>query len=60
MKLADWLSTKKIKRREFAAAVGIGAPYLTELCQGIKWPGRDVAERIMRETKGKVTPTDFI
>lgn len=59
MKLSDWLRENGIKRKDFAALIGVGAPYMTELCAGGKWPGHDVAKRIEEETKGAVTPSDF-
>jgi hypothetical protein len=60
MLLRDWLRRERVKRIDFAKRVRISPSYLTDLCSGVAWPGRDVAERVMRETGGEVTPLDFL
>jgi 3,4-dihydroxy 2-butanone 4-phosphate synthase/GTP cyclohydrolase II len=60
MLLRDWLHRGRVKRIDFAGRVEISPSYLTDLCNGMAWPGRDVAERIFRETNGEVTPLDFL
>lgn len=60
MKLADYLSERGIRRNEFAEIVGVSQSYITMLCQGQVWPGRDVVERITNSTNGEVTANDFV
>lgn len=60
MKLSQWLDEQGIHRIRFAMLAGISQPYVTELCQGSKWPSRDVAVKIMKATAGAVTPNDFL
>jgi 3,4-dihydroxy 2-butanone 4-phosphate synthase/GTP cyclohydrolase II len=60
MQLAEWLSLNGIKRKDFAEMVGVSPAHITQLCDGKSWPGRDVAERISRETGGQVTANDFL
>jgi transcriptional regulator with XRE-family HTH domain len=60
MKLADYLSAKNIKRTDFAGMVGVSQSYITQICQGQIWPGRDIALRIMEATDGQVGPNDFL
>jgi 3,4-dihydroxy 2-butanone 4-phosphate synthase/GTP cyclohydrolase II len=60
MLLRDWLRRERVKRIDFAKRVGISPSYLTDLCSGVAWPGRDVADRVMQETGGEVTPVDFL
>ena len=59
MLLRDWLHRERLKRIDFAARIGISPSYLTDLCNGVAWPGREVAENILRETDGEVSPVDF-
>ena len=60
MKLADYLEKHDISRTDFAAKIGKQPSYITMVCQGQFWPGRDVMERIVEITGGKVTPNDFL
>src|SRR3954464_13454785 len=61
MKLADWLSRKRISRVEFARRIGLTPGAITQLCNSDQaWMSRDTAELIARETRGAVTPNDFI
>jgi 3,4-dihydroxy 2-butanone 4-phosphate synthase/GTP cyclohydrolase II len=67
MKLADWLKlpnpdgTPK-RRSKFAHDIGVTPTMITAYCDEQKpmWPGRDKMEAIVRETKGAVTPNDFL
>jgi transcriptional regulator with XRE-family HTH domain len=60
MKLADWLRETGSTQTEFARRIGVTQGYVTQLCSGMAWPGRAVAEAIQRETGGKVTANDFL
>ncbi len=60
-KLASWLETSGIKRKDFAERIGVAPSYVTLLCSGAPgWPGRDVATRIRDATGGEVTADDFL
>jgi len=60
MKLAAYLKSAGIKRRDFARSVGVSNGRITQLCEEAGWPSREVAERIARETGGLVTADDFL
>jgi len=60
MKLSEYLSQRRITRRDFAAKIGVSNGRITQLCDGSGWPSRDVAERIAVETGGDVTADDFL
>lgn len=65
MKLAEWLKlpnpdgTRK-RRSKFAADIDVTPTMITAYCNDQTWPGREKMEAIVRETKGAVTPNDFI
>lgn len=59
MKLADWLAREGLTQTDFAAKLDKGASYVSQLCRGVLWPGRDVVAEIARLTKGAVTANDF-
>src|SRR5579863_7963695 len=61
MKLADWLTRHRVKRVDFARAIGVSPGAVTLFCRGERaWVSRDTAERILAETRGAVTPNDFL
>src|SRR3954467_5311410 len=61
MRLADWLTRKRISRVEFARRIGLTPGAITQLCNSDQaWMSRDTAELICRATRGAVTPNDFI
>ncbi|WP_174219258.1 3,4-dihydroxy-2-butanone-4-phosphate synthase [Microvirga sp. 17 mud 1-3] len=61
MKLADWLSRKRVSRVEFARRIGVTPAAVTQLCNNDHaWMSRDTAALIARETRGAVTPNDFL
>lgn len=60
MKLADYLTQKKIRRLAFAKLIGVSPTIVTHWCDGKAWPSADTAERIYRATAGAVTPNDFL
>jgi transcriptional regulator with XRE-family HTH domain len=60
MKLSEYLSTRRITRRDFAARIGVSNGRITQLCDGSGWPSREVAEKIAVETGGDVTADDFL
>lgn len=60
MKLADYLSEHSIKRTDFAELIGVSQSYITQICQGQVWPGREIVTKIAAATGGKVTANDFV
>lgn len=60
MKLSEYLDLHEIKRGEFARRIGVTGGWITQLCDGTGWPSREVAEKIVVETGGKVTADDFL
>ena len=61
MKLAEWLKSNAISRVDFARRIGVSPGTITQLCnQDDAWLSRETAELISNETKGAVTPNDFL
>ncbi|PVE26218.1 3,4-dihydroxy-2-butanone-4-phosphate synthase [Microvirga sp. KLBC 81] len=61
MKLAEWLSRNGMSRVEFARRIGVTPGAITQMCNSDHaWLSRDTAELIARETRGAVTPNDFL
>jgi len=61
MKLAEWLSRNGVSRVEFARRIGVTPGAITQMCNSDHaWLSRDTAEMIARETRGAVTPNDFL
>ena len=61
MKLAVWLKKNAISRVDFARRIGVSPGAITQMCNNeAAWLSRETAETIARETKGAVTPNDFL
>jgi 3,4-dihydroxy 2-butanone 4-phosphate synthase/GTP cyclohydrolase II len=61
MKLTEWLTSNGVSRVEFARRTRLSPSAVTQLCNNeAAWLSRETAEVIFRETKGAVTPNDFI
>ena len=61
MRLADWLAHYRVKRTDFARRIGVSPGAVTQICREERaWISRETAERIVAETKGAVTPNDFL
>ena len=61
MKLAVWLKDNAVSRIDFARRIGVSPGTITQLCnQDDAWLSRETAELISKETKGAVTPNDFL
>ncbi len=60
MQLSEWLDQHKIDRSEFARRVGVTPGAITGWCKGDFWLSRESAQKIFDETKGAVTPNDFL
>ena len=61
MKLADWLVRAGVTRADFARRIGVSPGAVTQFCRGDgAWVSRETAQRILAETRGAVTPNDFL
>jgi len=61
MKLADWLARHAVKRVDFARRIGVSPGAVTLICRDQRpWVSRETAKRIVVETRGAVTPNDFL
>lgn len=60
MQLSDWLSQNNIKRKDFAARIGVSPQTITGWCKGTFWIKHDQAKAVLKATGGAVTPTDFL
>ena len=60
MILAEWLKAKDIRRRDFAARIGVTPSAITDYCERGVWPKKETMQAIVRETNGDVTPNDFL
>lgn len=60
MKLADWLALQAMNQQTFAALLGTSQGYVSELCSGKRWPGRDMMMKIQAVTHCEVRPQDFL
>jgi len=59
--LEDWFSLdpRPMSKYRFAKELGITPSYVTRLCKGTPWPGRELARKIGEVTKGYVTANDL-
>ena len=61
MRLADWLRQNNVSRVDFARRIGVSPGSITQLCNyETAWMTRETAALIARETRGAVTPNDFL
>ena len=61
MKLGAWLARQRVSRADFARRIGVSPGAVTLICrEGQAWVSRQTAERIVAETRGAVTPNDFL
>ncbi len=61
MKLAEWLTRNGVKRADFARRIGVSPGAVTQICrEDGAWVSRETAQRILAETRGAVTPNDFL
>jgi 3,4-dihydroxy 2-butanone 4-phosphate synthase/GTP cyclohydrolase II len=61
MKLADWLTRAGVSRSDFAKRIGVTPGAVTQFCRAEgAWLARGTAQRILSETRGAVTPNDFL
>lgn len=60
MKLPDWLKAEEKTQAWLAGKVDVDEISIYRYCAGLRFPTRKVLERIVRVTKGAVTPNDFL
>ena len=61
MKLSEWLPRRNLSRVEFARRIGVTPGAVTQLCNSDHaWMSRGTATLIAQETRGAVTPNDFL
>lgn len=60
MQLSEWLTQNKVRPSEFAARIGVSPQTITGWCKGSFWISKDKAQLVLDETKGEVTPNDFL
>ena len=61
MRLSDWLTRHNVKRGDFARRIGVSPGAITQICKETgAWVSRETAELIVKETRGAVTPNDFL
>lgn len=60
MRLDDYLQSRGLTNAEFAKLVQLSEGTISLLCRGEIWMSRETAEKLVRATRGKVTPNDFL
>jgi 3,4-dihydroxy 2-butanone 4-phosphate synthase/GTP cyclohydrolase II len=60
MKLIDYITGEGITRAEFARRAEISEATISLLCRNETWLSKEMAQKILKATDGKVTPTDFL
>lgn len=60
MRLADYLSEKKIAPSRFAADIGVPASTISRILNGDRNPSMQILAKINSATAGAVTPNDFL
>lgn len=60
MKLIDYITGEGITRAEFARRAEISEATVSLLCRNETWLSKEMAQKIVKATGGKVTPTDFL
>lgn len=60
MKLETYLDVNRLTDSAFGQIVNLSQSQVSRIKRGKSWPQREVMERIMAATGGKVTPNDFV
>lgn len=60
MKLAHYLAREHLSGVEFARRIDMSEGMVSLLCRDGTWLSKETAQKILRETGGEVTPTDFL
>lgn len=60
MTLSEYLSRHGLHQQAFAERVGLTQSTISRYVSGERMPKRQHLRRIMEETRGLVTPTDFL
>lgn len=60
MTLGDFLTQTGLSQIEFARRIGVNQQSVNRYVRGARVPNAAISLRIMAETHGRVTPTDFV
>lgn len=60
MKLKDFLAREGMTAAEFAHRIEMSEGTVSLLARDLTWPSRQTAQRILKATRGAVTPGDFL
>jgi transcriptional regulator with XRE-family HTH domain len=60
MKLQEYMDKEGISQSELARRLGVTVGAVCRWLSGNRFPNRPHLQRILDETKGKVTPTDML
>lgn len=60
MNLADYIRERDMTNADFARMAGISEGTVSLLCRREVWLSKEMAQKILTATEGKVTPTDFL
>jgi 3,4-dihydroxy 2-butanone 4-phosphate synthase/GTP cyclohydrolase II len=60
MRLEDYLQRRGMTNAEFAKIVQLSEATVSLLIRGEIWMSRATAQKILKATRGEVTPNDFL
>lgn len=60
MNLTEWRKQNDLTMTEAAKRLGVSQATISRLESGKHWPDRATIQKIIKRTKGGVTPNDFI
>lgn len=60
MQLSEYLASRRIRLRDFAAQVDLSVPTISKLANGVSRPTFETMEAIRKATDGEVTANDFL
>ena len=60
MQLAEYLAVNRIRLHDFAEKIGMSAPSVSKLANGVNKPSFDTMQKIAEVTGGLVSADDFL
>lgn len=60
MTLTQYLDQENLTAAEFGRRIGVSPAAMTRYCAGERFPNTAILRKIMSETRGQVTPNDFL
>lgn len=60
MKLTAWLEANSLSHKDFGDRIGKSQAAVSRYAAGERMPNEEALISIFRETKGEVTPNDFV